>query len=162
MPLLARNIAVSIYRVEVSGWHKQQAFFVEKSELHWSAPSGKHIARLRPKSRAALHQCSGGWRHRHGKGTGGPRHPSDQPGQFAKTGSVQLLCAGGYPARKPTVRVRARRVYRSNGRAARTVRIRQWRRRFSRRGRRNLAAHAGQAAAGLPRIARSSASVLPR
>jgi hypothetical protein len=38
---LAGNTAVSIFRIEVSGWNKRQSFFVEKSELHWGAQSGK-------------------------------------------------------------------------------------------------------------------------
>ena len=32
------------YRVEVSGWDKNQAFFVEKSQLEWSEESGKQVA----------------------------------------------------------------------------------------------------------------------
>jgi hypothetical protein len=34
----------SKYRVEVSGWNKTQAFFVEKSELEWSEESGKQLS----------------------------------------------------------------------------------------------------------------------
>ena len=44
MRLLARHTAAGIFRVEVSGWDKDQAFFVEKAELQWSALSGTHIA----------------------------------------------------------------------------------------------------------------------
>jgi len=32
-----------LYRVEVSGWDKNQAFFVEKSDLEWTEDSGKRI-----------------------------------------------------------------------------------------------------------------------
>jgi hypothetical protein len=34
----------SLYRVEVSGWDANQAFFVEKSELEWNEESGKQVA----------------------------------------------------------------------------------------------------------------------
>jgi hypothetical protein len=44
MILSARYPITSMYRVEVSGWDKNQAFFVEKSELQWSAESGKQVA----------------------------------------------------------------------------------------------------------------------
>jgi hypothetical protein len=33
----------SAYPVEVSGWDRYENFFVEKTELHWSEPIGKHI-----------------------------------------------------------------------------------------------------------------------
>ena len=36
------------YSVEVSGWDHNEDFFVEKTELHWSEQSGKHILFLRP------------------------------------------------------------------------------------------------------------------
>lgn len=32
------------YRVEVSGWDENQAFFVEKSDLAWDDFAGKHIS----------------------------------------------------------------------------------------------------------------------
>jgi hypothetical protein len=32
-----------LYRVEVSGWDKNQAFFVEKSDLEWTENSGKRV-----------------------------------------------------------------------------------------------------------------------
>src|SRR5947207_15663378 len=35
------------YVVEVSGWDRHEEFFVEKTELHWSEESGKHILLLR-------------------------------------------------------------------------------------------------------------------
>jgi CheY-like chemotaxis protein len=42
--------------------------------------------------------------HRHGKGTGGPRHSPAQPGQLPKAGGVQLFGDGGHLAGKPDVR----------------------------------------------------------
>jgi hypothetical protein len=44
MMLSARFPIAGLYRVEVSGWDKNQAFFVEKSELEWSEESGKCVA----------------------------------------------------------------------------------------------------------------------
>ena len=44
MILSAQCPTTSLYRVEVSGWDKNQAFFVEKSELEWNEESGKQIA----------------------------------------------------------------------------------------------------------------------
>jgi len=41
--LSARYPIVSLYRVEVSGWDKNQTFFVEKSDLEWSEASSKQI-----------------------------------------------------------------------------------------------------------------------
>jgi hypothetical protein len=32
-----------LYRVEVSGWDKNEAFFVEKSEMEWNERSGKRV-----------------------------------------------------------------------------------------------------------------------
>jgi hypothetical protein len=32
-----------LYRVEVSGWDKNQAFFVEKSDLEWTEDSAKRV-----------------------------------------------------------------------------------------------------------------------
>ena len=32
------------YSVEVSGWDRANAFFVERSELHWTEEAGKHLA----------------------------------------------------------------------------------------------------------------------
>ena len=48
MILSARFPITSLYRVEVSGWDKNQAFFVEKSELEWNEESGKHVALRSP------------------------------------------------------------------------------------------------------------------
>jgi hypothetical protein len=36
------------YPVEVSGWDRNEDFFVERTELHWSERSGKHILLLHP------------------------------------------------------------------------------------------------------------------
>jgi hypothetical protein len=44
MMLSARFPIAGLYRVEVSGWDKNQAFFVEKSELEWSEECGKCVA----------------------------------------------------------------------------------------------------------------------
>jgi hypothetical protein len=44
MILSARFPITSLYRVEVSGWDKNQNFFVEKSELEWNEESGKQVA----------------------------------------------------------------------------------------------------------------------
>jgi hypothetical protein len=44
MILSARYPITSLYRVEVSGWDKNKAFFVEKSDLEWSEESGKRVA----------------------------------------------------------------------------------------------------------------------
>jgi hypothetical protein len=42
------------YPVEVSGWDHNEDFCVEKTELHWSEQSGKHILLLRPIVSGAL------------------------------------------------------------------------------------------------------------
>jgi hypothetical protein len=34
----------SVYAVEVSGWDRDQEFFVEKCELEWSEEAGKQVA----------------------------------------------------------------------------------------------------------------------
>ena len=47
MMLPAGYPVTSTYRVEVSGWDKNQTFFVEKSELEWSEESGKQLALTR-------------------------------------------------------------------------------------------------------------------
>jgi len=44
MILSARYPLTGRYRVEVSGWDKNQTFFVEKSDLQWSEESGKQVA----------------------------------------------------------------------------------------------------------------------
>ena len=47
MMLSARYPVTTTYRVEVSGWDKNQSFFVEKSELEWSEDSGKQLSLTR-------------------------------------------------------------------------------------------------------------------
>ena len=42
------------YPVEVSGWDNHEDFFVEKTKLHWSEESGKHILLVRPIVSGAL------------------------------------------------------------------------------------------------------------
>jgi hypothetical protein len=43
--ILSEGVAQSEgYRVEVSGWDENQAFFVEKSDLGWDDPDSKHIS----------------------------------------------------------------------------------------------------------------------
>lgn len=39
----ARFPLAGLYRVEVSGWDKNQVFFVEKSDLEWSEHAGKCV-----------------------------------------------------------------------------------------------------------------------
>jgi hypothetical protein len=41
--LSARFPIAGLYRVEVSGWDQNQAFFVEKSDLEWNDDSGKLV-----------------------------------------------------------------------------------------------------------------------
>src|SRR5258708_13301473 len=41
--ILSANPAVTVYRVEVSGWDNNKAFFVENSGLEWSEESGKQV-----------------------------------------------------------------------------------------------------------------------
>ena len=43
MILTAEDPAVNLYRVEVSGWDDNKAFFVENSHLLWGAESGKQV-----------------------------------------------------------------------------------------------------------------------
>ncbi len=47
MMFSARYPVTTTYRVEVSGWDKNQTFFVEKSELEWSEESGKQLSLTR-------------------------------------------------------------------------------------------------------------------
>lgn len=39
----AVNQAANVYRVEVSGWDDNKAFFVENSELEWTDQDGKQV-----------------------------------------------------------------------------------------------------------------------
>jgi len=41
--LSARVPLAGLYRVEVSGWDTNDAFFVEKSDLEWSEETGKRV-----------------------------------------------------------------------------------------------------------------------
>ena len=43
MTLTAEHSDTNLYRVEVSGWDDNKAFFVENSELEWTAESGKRV-----------------------------------------------------------------------------------------------------------------------
>ena len=43
MILTAEHPVTNLYRVEVSGWDDNKAFFVENSELEWTDESGKHV-----------------------------------------------------------------------------------------------------------------------
>jgi len=43
MILTVENPAVNLYRVEVSGWDDNKAFFVETSHLMWGEESGKQV-----------------------------------------------------------------------------------------------------------------------
>jgi hypothetical protein len=43
MILTPEHPATNLYRVEVSGWDDNKAFFVENSELEWTEESGKQI-----------------------------------------------------------------------------------------------------------------------
>jgi hypothetical protein len=43
MILTAEHTATNLYRVEVSGWDDNKAFFVENSELEWAEDSNKHV-----------------------------------------------------------------------------------------------------------------------
>ena len=39
----AANLSTNVYRVEVSGWDDNKAFFVENSELEWTDQDGKQV-----------------------------------------------------------------------------------------------------------------------
>jgi hypothetical protein len=52
--LVAITDSQEAYAVEVSGWDNNEDFFVEKTEVHWSEQSGKHILLLRPIVSGAL------------------------------------------------------------------------------------------------------------
>ncbi len=54
MILTAEHPATSLYRVEVSGWDDNQAFFVENSELEWAEDSGKQVTLNRGLSEGAV------------------------------------------------------------------------------------------------------------
>ncbi len=52
--ILPASPAVTVYRVEVSGWDNNKAFFVENSELEWSEESGKQVTLRRTLSDGAV------------------------------------------------------------------------------------------------------------
>lgn len=54
MLLTARDPSVGTYRVEVSGWDNNLAFFVEETELEWSEESGKQITLSRALNTATM------------------------------------------------------------------------------------------------------------
>jgi len=41
--ILTEQSVTNLYRVEVSGWDDNKAFFVENSELEWTDKSGKQV-----------------------------------------------------------------------------------------------------------------------
>jgi hypothetical protein len=43
MILTAEHTATNVYRVEVSGWDINRAFFVENSQLEWTEETGKQV-----------------------------------------------------------------------------------------------------------------------
>jgi hypothetical protein len=52
--ILSANPAVNVFRVEISGWDNNKAFFVENSELEWSEESGKQVTLSRTLSDGAV------------------------------------------------------------------------------------------------------------
>jgi hypothetical protein len=54
MILTAEHPATNLYRVEVSGWDDNKAFFVENSELEWAEDSGKQVTLNRGLSEGAV------------------------------------------------------------------------------------------------------------
>jgi hypothetical protein len=54
MILTAERPATNLYRVEVSGWDDNKAFFVENSELEWAEDPGKHVTISRGLSEGAV------------------------------------------------------------------------------------------------------------
>jgi hypothetical protein len=54
MILTAEHPAANLYRVEVSGWDDNKAFFVENSELEWSDDSGKQVTLKRGLSNGSV------------------------------------------------------------------------------------------------------------
>ena len=48
MLLTERDPALSLYRVEVSGWDMDEMFFVEKTEIAWDEEAGKRVKLRRP------------------------------------------------------------------------------------------------------------------
>jgi hypothetical protein len=54
MILTAEHPATNLYRVEVSGWDDNKAFFVENSQLEWADDSGKQVTLNRGLSEGAV------------------------------------------------------------------------------------------------------------
>jgi hypothetical protein len=54
MILSAEQPATNLYRVEVSGWDDNKAFFVENSELEWTEESGKQVTLSRGLANGAV------------------------------------------------------------------------------------------------------------
>jgi hypothetical protein len=54
MLLSARSPNTSLYRVEVSGWDENRAFFVENSDLEWREGTGKLVTLSRGLSGGAV------------------------------------------------------------------------------------------------------------
>jgi hypothetical protein len=54
MILTAEHTATNLYRVEVSGWDDNKAFFVENSELEWTEESGKQVTLSRGLTNGAV------------------------------------------------------------------------------------------------------------
>ena len=54
MILTAEQPATNLYRVEVSGWDDNKAFFVENSELEWTEASGKQVTLSRGLANGAV------------------------------------------------------------------------------------------------------------
>jgi len=54
MILTAEHPATNLYRVEVSGWDDNKAFFVENSELEWADDAGKQVTLNRELSEGAV------------------------------------------------------------------------------------------------------------
>jgi hypothetical protein len=54
MTLTADQAVLNLYRVEVSGWDENKAFFVENAELEWTDESGKRVTLNRGLSHGAV------------------------------------------------------------------------------------------------------------
>lgn len=46
MPTTTQDPTTTTYRIEVSGWDKNDSFFVESADLEWSEESGKRVRML--------------------------------------------------------------------------------------------------------------------
>ncbi len=54
MILTAEQPVTNLYRVEVSGWDDNKAFFVENAELEWTDESGKRVTLSRGLAEGAV------------------------------------------------------------------------------------------------------------